>query len=45
VNEYCFIGELDLIEGQLRTMAAFDAPAMNREPGFACRARAWEIAL
>src|SRR3954471_17541621 len=37
VNEYCFIGELDLIEGQLRTMAAFDAPAMNREPGFARR--------
>src|SRR4051794_2557483 len=39
VNEYGFIGELDLIQGQLRTMATFDAPAMNREPGFARRPR------
>jgi hypothetical protein len=39
VNEYRFIGELDLMEGQLRTMAAFDAPAMNREPVFASRSR------
>src|SRR3954454_10536767 len=37
VNEYCFIRQADFIKGQLCPMAAFDAPAMDRETGFACR--------
>src|SRR3954447_25297896 len=39
VNEDGFIGELHFIEGHFRPMPAFDLPAMNREPGFACRSR------
>jgi hypothetical protein len=39
VNEDGFVGELHFIEGHFRPMPAFDLPAMNREPGFACRSR------
>jgi len=37
VNEDRFVGKLDFIKGQLRPVAAFNAPAMNREAGFARR--------
>ena len=37
VNEYCFIRQADFVKGQLSPMAAFNAPAMNREAGFARR--------
>src|SRR3954449_2318472 len=37
VNEDLCIRKTDFVKGQLSPMAAFNAPAMDRETGFACR--------
>jgi hypothetical protein len=37
VNEDRCIRKTDFVKGQLSPMAAFNAPAMDRETGFACR--------